>query len=419
MDSFDSLARLSAADPDLAELVKKEHIRQATTIDLIASENHVTHAIRDALGSLLTDKYAEGYPGKRYYNGCSVVDDVERLAIERATAVFGAEHANVQPHAGSQANFAAYQALIKPGSTVLGMDRSHGGHLTHGAEVNFSGKLFHSVAYPVDPQTELIDYDLARKLALQHHPSLIIAGASSYPRIIDFAVFGDIAKEVGAYLMVDIAHIAGLVAAGVHPSPVAYADVVTGTTQKTLRGPRGGFVVCKDEHAKAIDSAVFPGSQGGPLMHSIAAKAACFREALHPEFKGYAERILVNARAMADELTAEGLRVVSGGTDNHLVLVDLSSLDITGRQAGDALERCGIVANKNSVPYDTRPPAHTSGLRVGTPAITTRGFNADESRAVARLICRVLRDLDDEKVCAQVREEVLALCAKHPIPGAD
>ena len=419
MDSFDSLARLSAADPDLAELVKKEHIRQATTIDLIASENHVTHAIRDALGSLLTDKYAEGYPGKRYYNGCSVVDDVERLAIERATAVFGAEHANVQPHAGSQANFAAYQALIKPGSTVLGMDRSHGGHLTHGAEVNFSGKLFHSVAYPVDPQTELIDYDLARKLALQHHPSLIIAGASSYPRIIDFAVFGDIAKEVGAYLMVDIAHIAGLVAAGVHPSPVAYADVVTGTTQKTLRGPRGGFVVCKDEHAKAIDSAVFPGSQGGPLMHSIAAKAACFREALHPEFKGYAERILVNARAMADELTAEGLRVVSGGTDNHLVLVDLSSLDITGRQAGDALERCGIVANKNSVPYDTRPPAHTSGLRVGTPAITTRGFNADESRAVARLICRVLRDLDDEEVCAQVREEVLALCAKHPIPGAD
>jgi len=419
MDSFDSLARLSAADPDLAELVKKEHIRQATTIDLIASENHVTHAIRDALGSLLTDKYAEGYPGKRYYNGCSVVDDVERLAIERATAVFGAEHANVQPHAGSQANFAAYQALIKPGSTVLGMDRSHGGHLTHGAEVNFSGKLFHSVAYPVDPQTELIDYDLARKLALQHHPSLIIAGASSYPRIIDFAVFGDIAKEVGAYLMVDIAHIAGLVAAGVHPSPVAYADVVTGTTQKTLRGPRGGFVVCKDEHAKAIDSAVFPGSQGGPLMHSIAAKAACFREALHPEFKGYAERILVNARAMADELTAEGLRVVSGGTDNHLVLVDLSSLDITGRQAGDALERCGIVANKNSVPYDTRPPALTSGLRVGTPAITTRGFNADESRAVARLICRVLRDLDDEKVCAQVREEVLALCAKHPIPGAD
>jgi len=419
MDSFDSLARLSAADPDLAELVKKEHIRQATTIDLIASENHVTHAIRDALGSLLTDKYAEGYPGKRYYNGCSVVDDVERLAIERATAVFGAEHANVQPHAGSQANFAAYQALIKPGSTVLGMDRSHGGHLTHGAEVNFSGKLFHSVAYPVDPQTELIDYDLARKLALQHHPSLIIAGASSYPRIIDFAVFGDIAKEVGAYLMVDIAHIAGLVAAGVHPSPVAYADVVTGTTQKTLRGPRGGFVVCKDEHAKAIDSAVFPGSQGGPLMHSIAAKAACFREALHPEFKGYAERILVNARAMADELTAEGLRVVSGGTDNHLVLVDLSSLDITGRQAGDALERCGIVANKNSVPYDTRPPALTSGLRVGTPAITTRGFNADESRAVARLICRVMRDLDDEKVCAQVREEVLALCAKHPIPGAD
>jgi len=419
MDSFDSLARLTAADPDLADLVKKEHTRQATTIDLIASENHVSHAVRDALGSLLTDKYAEGYPGKRYYNGCSTVDDVERLAIERATAVFGAEHSNVQPHAGSQANFAAYQALIKPGSTVLGMDRSHGGHLTHGAEVNFSGKLFHSVAYPVDPKTELIDYDLARKLALQHRPSMIIAGASSYPRIIDFAVFAEIAREVGAYLMVDIAHIAGLVAAGVHPSPVAYADVVTGTTQKTLRGPRGGFVVCKDEHAKAIDSAVFPGSQGGPLMHSIAAKATCFLEALQPDFKEYAKKILVNAKAMADELAAEGLRVVSGGTDNHLALVDLSSLDITGKQAGDALERCGIVANKNSVPYDTRPPAHTSGLRVGTPAITTRGFDAEDSREVARLICKVLRNLDDEQVCGQVREEVLALCAKHPIPGAD
>ena len=419
MDSFDSLARLNSADPELAELIRKEHSRQATTIDLIASENHVSHAVRDALGSLLTDKYAEGYPGKRYYNGCAAVDDIERLAIQRAIAVFGGDHANVQPHAGSQANFAAYQALIKPGSTVLGMDRSHGGHLTHGAEVNFSGKLFHSVAYPVDPQTELIDYDLARKLALQHHPSLIIAGASSYPRIIDFAAFGEIAREVGAYLLVDIAHIAGLVAAGVHPSPVAFADVVAGTTQKTLRGPRGGFIICKDEHAKAIDSAVFPGSQGGPLMHSIAAKASCFREALEPDFKQYARNIVTNAKAMADELAAEGLRVVSGGTDNHLALVDLSSLDITGKQAGDALERCGIVANKNSVPYDTKPPAHTSGLRVGTPAVTTRGFDADECREVARLICRVLRNLDDESVCSQVREAVLALCAKHPIPGAD
>ena len=419
MDSFDSLARLNAVDPDLADLVKKEHSRQATTIDLIASENHVSHSVRDALGSLLTDKYAEGYPGRRYYNGCGVVDDVERLAIERAIAVFQGEHANVQPHAGSQANFAAYQALIKPGSTVLGMDRSHGGHLTHGAEVNFSGKLFHSVAYPVDPKTELIDYDLARALAREHRPSLIIAGASSYPRIIDFAIFGEIAREVGAFLMVDIAHIAGLVAAGVHPSPIAYADVVTGTTQKTLRGPRGGFIVCKEVHAKPIDSAVFPGSQGGPLMHSIAAKAACFREALEPEFQQYARNIVANAKAMADELAAEGLRVVSGGTDNHLVLVDLSSLEISGKQAGDALERCGIVANKNSVPYDTRPPAHTSGLRVGTPAITTRGFDADDTRAVARLICRVLRNLDSEQVCGQVRDEVLALCEQHPIPGAD
>jgi len=419
MDSFDSLARLTAADPDLAAIVKREHSRQSNTIDLIASENHVSHAVRDALGSLLTDKYAEGYPGKRYYNGCSVVDEVEMLAIERATALFGAEHANVQPHAGSQANFAAYQALIKPGSTVLGMDRSHGGHLTHGAEVNFSGKLFHSVAYPVDPKTEVIDYDLARKLAHQHRPSLIIAGASSYPRIIDFAIFGEVAREVGAYLMVDIAHIAGLVAAGVHPSPVPYADVVTGTTQKTLRGPRGGFVLSKQEHAKAIDSAVFPGSQGGPLMHSIAAKAACFLEALQPEFKDYARNILANAKAMADELASDGLRVVSGGTENHLVLVDLSSLDITGKQAGDALQRCGIVANKNSIPYDTKPPAHTSGLRVGTPALTTRGFNADECRTVAKLISKVLRNLDNEQVCAQVRKEVLALCKAHPIPGAD
>jgi len=419
MDSFDSLARLNAADPDLAALVRKEHSRQANTIDLIASENHVSHAVSDALGSLLTDKYAEGYPGKRYYNGCSVVDEVESLAIERATAVFGAAHSNVQPHAGSQANFAAYQALIKPGSTVLGMDRSHGGHLTHGAEVNFSGKLFHAIAYPVDPKTERIDYDLARKMALEHRPSLIIAGASSYPRTIDFSIFGEIAAEIGAYLMVDIAHIAGLVAAGVHPSPVPYADVVTGTTQKTLRGPRGGFVLSREEHRKAINSAVFPGSQGGPLMHSIAAKAVCFKEALQPEFKDYARNILVNAKAMADELAAEGLRVVSGGTDNHLVLVDLSSLDITGKQAGDALERCGIVANKNSVPYDTRPPAHTSGLRVGTPAVTTRGFDADDCREVARLICRVLRNLDDEQVCAQVRKEVLVLCEKHPIPGAD
>ncbi len=419
MDSFDSLARLAVEDPELADLIRKEHHRQSATIDLIASENHVSHAVRVALGSLLTDKYAEGYPGRRYYNGCGVVDAVETLAIDRALAVFGGEHANVQPHAGSQANFAAYQALISPGSTVLGMDRSHGGHLTHGAEVNFSGKLFHSVTYPVDPATERIDYDVARKLALQHHPSMIIAGASSYPRVIDFATFDAIAKEVGAFLMVDIAHIAGLVAAGVHPSPVEHADVVTGTTQKTLRGPRGGFVVCRAEHSKAIDSAVFPGSQGGPLMHSIAAKAVCFREALHPGFKEYGENIVANARAMADEIAADGLRVVSGGTDNHLVLVDLSALDITGKQAGDALERCGIVANKNSIPYDTRPPAHTSGLRVGTPAITTRGFDTDDSRHVARLICRVLRNLDDEQECGRVKEEVLALCEEHPIPGAD
>ena len=416
MDSYSSLDPLSIIDPEIAELIKREHQRQASTIDLIASENHVSRAVRVAHSSLLTDKYAEGYPGRRYYSGCSVVDEVEQLAVARAKELFGAEHANVQPHAGSQANFAAYQALIAPGATIMGMDRSHGGHLTHGAEVNFSGRLFRVVTYGVDRETELIDYDAMRARARQHHPALIIAGASSYPRIIDFAAFSRIAKEVGALLLVDIAHIAGLIAGGTHPSPVPYADVVTGTTQKTLRGPRGGFILCTSALGSSIDSAVFPGSQGGPLMHVIAAKAVCFQQALQPAFRRYAEAVVANARVMAEELSGAGLRIVSGGTDNHLVLVDLSGLDITGKQAETALERAGILANRNSIPYDTRPPLVAGGLRVGTPAITTRGFTPDDVRILTGLICRVLRHPDSNQVRDEVRSVVAEMCESHPLP---
>jgi glycine hydroxymethyltransferase len=409
---------LRVFDPAIASLVEREGQRQSTTIDLIASENHVSHAVLQALGSLLTDKYAEGYPGRRYYSGCGVVDEVETLAISRAKSLFGAEHANVQPHAGSQANFAAYQALIPAGATILGMDLSHGGHLTHGAEVNFSGKLFRSMTYGVDRKTERIDYDHVRSLALHQRPNVIVAGASSYPRVIDFAVFGEIAREVGALFMVDVAHIAGLIAGGVHPSPVSWADVVTGTTQKTLRGPRGGFILSKAVHGSKIDAAVFPGSQGGPLMHAIAAKAVCFLEASLPAFKDYASAVVANARIMSDVFLEAGLRVVSGGTDNHLVLVDLANLSMTGKEAQDALERAGIVANRNKVPYDTRSAMIAGGLRVGTPAITTRGFSGDEVRLVARLICDVLREPSSETVAERVRAIVLELCECHPIPGA-
>ena len=416
MDSYSSLEPLSVVDPELAELIKNEHQRQASTIDLIASENHVSRAVRAAHSSLLTDKYAEGYPGRRYYSGCSVVDEVERAAVARAKVLFGAEHANVQPHSGSQANFAAYQALIKPGATIMGMDRSHGGHLTHGAEVNFSGRLFRVVTYGVDRETELIDYDALQAIARQHHPALIIAGASSYPRIIDFAAFSRIAREVGALLMVDIAHIAGLIAGGTHPSPVPYADVVTGTTQKTLRGPRGGFILSTSALGSSIDSAVFPGSQGGPLMHVIAAKAVCFQQALQPAFRRYTEAIVANARVMAEELAGAGLRVVSGGTDNHLVLVDLGQLHITGKQAEIALERAGILANRNSIPYDTQPPLLAGGLRVGTPAVTTRGFTPDDIRTLTGLICRVLRQPDSDQVKDEVRGVVAEMCVSHPLP---
>jgi glycine hydroxymethyltransferase len=408
---------LRSFDPEVASLVEREVRRQSTTIDLIASENHVSPAVLEALGSLLTDKYAEGYPGRRYYSGCAVVDEVETLAINRAKAVFGAEHANVQPHAGSQANLAAYQALIPVGSSILGMDLSHGGHLTHGAEVSFSGKLYRSMSYGVDRKTERIDYDHVRSLALHQRPALIIAGASSYPRTIDFSIFGDIAREAGALLLVDVAHIAGLIAGGVHPSPVAHADVVTGTTQKTLRGPRGGFILSRSQYAAKIDSAIFPGSQGGPLMHVIAAKAVCFHEALQPSFAQYARDIVANARIMAQEFLDAGLRVVSGGTDNHLVLIDLANLNMTGKEAQDALERAGIVANRNKIPYDTRSAMVAGGLRVGTPAITTRGFTPDEVLIVAKLIGEVLRNPASDTVRDRVHATVLELCERHPIPG--
>jgi glycine hydroxymethyltransferase len=413
--SHDSLRTF---DPDIASLVDRERKRQSTTIDLIASENHVSRAVLEAMGSLLTDKYAEGYPGRRYYSGCGVVDEVETLAINRAKAVFGAEHANVQPHSGSQANFAAYQALIPAGASILGMDLSHGGHLTHGADVSFSGKLFRAMTYGVDRKTERIDYDRVRSLALHQRPALIIAGASSYPRIIDFSVFGEIAREVGALLMVDVAHIAGLIAGGVHPSPVPCADIVTGTTQKTLRGPRGGFILSKATYAAKVDSAVFPGSQGGPLMHVIAAKAVCFQEALQPSFAKYARAIVANASVMAQEFTDAGLRVVSGGTDNHLVLVDLANLNMTGKEAQDALERAGIVANRNKIPYDTRSAMIAGGLRVGTPSVTTRGFSPEEVRTVAQLICAVLREPTSDSVRDRVHGTVLEMCEAHPIPGA-
>lgn len=410
---------LRSFDPELFNIVQREHHRQSQTVDLIASENHVSLAVREALGSLLTDKYAEGYPGRRYYSGCGVVDEIETMAIVRAKAVFGAEHANVQPHSGSSANFAAYLALLPTGATILGMDLSHGGHLTHGAEVSFSGKFFRAATYGVDRKTCVIDYDHVRSLALHQRPALIIAGASSYPRVIDFSIFGQIAREVGALLMVDSAHIAGLIAGGAHPSPVPHADVITGTTQKTLRGPRGGFILSKSGLAAKLDAAVFPGSQGGPLMHVIAAKAVCFQEALLPSFREYAAAVVSNARIIAEELLEAGLRVVSGGTDNHLVLIDLANLNMTGKEAQDALERAGIVANRNKIPYDTRSAMIAGGLRLGTPAITTRGFSVEEVRTLSRDIVAVLREPASESVRDRVHRSVLEMCERHPIPGAD
>ncbi|MEM2948682.1 MAG: serine hydroxymethyltransferase [Candidatus Anstonellales archaeon] len=397
------------------EILMKELERQQKTIGLIASENYASKAVMEASGCIMTNKYAEGYPGKRYYAGNKYIDEMEMLAIERAKKLFGAEHANVQPHAGATANLAAYLAFLQPGDKIMGLALDHGGHLTHGYKVSFSGKWFVPAPYYLNKETEMLDYDMIRKRALEERPKLIIAGYSAYPRIIDWKAFREIADEVGAYLMADIAHIAGLVAGGAHPSPVPYADVVTTTTHKTLRGPRGALILTKEKYAKQVDSAVFPGAQGGPLENAIAAKAVCFEEALKPEFKEYAKKIVENAKTMADEFVGLGYRLVSGGTDNHLMLIDLRSIGITGADAQAALEKADIILNKNGIPYDPLPPVKTSGIRIGTPMVTTRGMGKSEMKEIAILIHKVLSNINDESVIAKVREDVHALTEKFPI----
>ncbi len=408
---------LAQRDSKVAQILRLEAARQASTINLIASENHASRAVLEAQSSVLTDKYAEGYPGHRYYGGCVYIDEIEDLAVERAKKLFKAEHANVQAHSGAQANMAAYSILLEHGDVVMGMSLSHGGHLTHGSEVNFSGKWYNSVPYGVDPRTEMLNYDEIEKLALKHKPRLIIAGASSYSRIIDFERLRHIADKVGAKLLADMAHIAGIVAAGLHPSPVPYAQVTTSTTQKTLRGPRGGFILCDEELASAIDAAVFPGMQGGPFMHIIAAKAVCFFEAMQPEFVDYQKSVLKNARVLASELQRHGMRIVSGGTDNHIVLVDLSPQGISGKDAEEALWAAGISVNRNIIPFDPKPPRITSGIRMGTPAVTTRGFGTEEMKHIASLIARVLSPSGDKQAQKQVRQEVQEMCQQFPIPG--
>ncbi len=410
MFSFDEVKKV---DPQVAEAIQLEIGRQNSNIELIASENFVSPAVMAAMGSPLTNKYAEGYPGKRYYGGCQYVDIVENLAIERAKKLFGAEHANVQAHSGAQANLAVFFAALKPGDTVLGMNLSHGGHLSHGSPVNISGKYFNIVPYGVTEDTNIIDYDEVRRLAIEHKPKLILAGASAYPRMIDFAKFAEIAKEVGAYFMVDMAHIAGLVAAGLHPSPVPYADFVTTTTHKTLRGPRGGLILCKEEHAKMINKAIFPGIQGGPLMHVIAAKAVCLEEALHDDFKTYQKQVVTNAKTLANGLMKEGVRLVSGGTDNHLMLADLTSLGITGKDAETRLDEVHITVNKNTIPFETQSPFITSGIRIGTPASTSRGMKEADMEEIAKLIYMTLTDFDAKK--NEIDARVAALCAKYPL----
>ncbi|HHW17910.1 MAG TPA: serine hydroxymethyltransferase [Firmicutes bacterium] len=408
------LRSLAEVDPEVKQAIDNEMRRQTGVIELIASENLVSKAVLEAEGSVLTNKYAEGYPDHRYYGGCQYVDVVENLARERAKKLFGADHVNVQPHSGAQANTAVYFAALKPGDTVMGMNLSHGGHLTHGSPVNISGKYFNFVAYGVSPETERIDYDEVRRLAREYKPKLIVAGASAYPRIIDFAAFRSIADEVGAYLMVDMAHIAGLVAAGLHPSPVPYAQFVTTTTHKTLRGPRGGMILCTSEWANAIDKAVFPGIQGGPLMHIIAAKAVAFKEALEPSFKEYQQQIVKNAKVLAEELMSRGYRLVSGGTDNHLMLVDLTSKGITGKDAETVLDKVGITVNKNAIPFDKRKPTVTSGIRIGTPAVTTRGMKEDEMKKIASLIDRTLSSIGDERELEKIAAEVRELTQNFP-----
>jgi glycine hydroxymethyltransferase len=410
-----AVPRLAETDPDVAKVLREEALRQHRNLELIASENFVSEAVLEAVGSVLTNKYAEGYPGKRYYGGCEVVDVVEELAIARAKELFGAEHANVQPHSGAQANMAVYFTLLKPGDTVLGPNLAHGGHLTAGSPMNYSGKFYSIVPYGVRKDTERLDMDQVRDLARQHRPKLIIAGGSAFPRAIDFAPFGEIAREVGAALMADIAHPAGLVAAGLHPSPVGIADFVTTTTHKTLRGPRGGMVLCRAAHAQALDKTVMPGVQGGPLMHVIAGKAVALREALTPEWRAYQQQIVKNAKALAEALMARGLRLVSGGTDTHLMLVDLSARGITGKDAQEALDRAWITVNKNTIPFETKSPMVTSGIRLGTPAVTTRGMKEAEMVEIARLIDRVLSKLGDVATEAAVRGEVQALTARFPL----
>jgi len=406
---------LAKSDPELYGAIAAEETRQRMTLEMIASENFVSPAVLEAQGSVLTNKYAEGLPGRRYYGGCCNVDVAEQLAIDRAKALFGAEHANVQPHSGAQANMAAFFSQLTPGDTILGMDLAHGGHLTHGSRVNFSGIFFNVVSYGVRPDTETIDYDQVVQRAREHKPKMIIAGASAYPRQIDFARFAEIAKEVGAIFLTDMAHYAGLVAGGVYDSPVPYADIVTTTTHKTLRGPRGGLILCKSSFAKAIDKWVFPGIQGGPLMHVIAAKAVCFGEALKPTFKAYAKQVVDNAKALGEELVRGGLRLVSGGTDCHLLLVDVSPLGITGKQAEAALDEAGITVNKNMIPFDQRKPAETSGIRVGTPALTTRGMREPEMRQIAQWIIQILRSPEDEQLKKRVRAAVLELTSHFPL----
>jgi len=406
-------------DTEITRFLKLEARRQKDTINLIAAENYASRAVLEAQGSILTNKYAEGYPQRRYYAGCPNIDAIESLAIERAKKLFNAEHANVQPHSGSQANMAAYFALLEPGDTVMGMSLSYGGHLTHGAPANFSGKWYKFVTYGLDPKTERLDYDSIEKLAVKHKPKLIVCGASAYPRIIDFSRFRKIADAAGAQLVADMAHLAGLVATNLHPSPVPHAQIVTSSTHKTLRGPRSGFILCKEELASKIDAAVFPMMQGGPLMHAIAAKAIAFFEAMQPEFVTYQKAVLENARVLAAELQQQGLRLVSGGTDNHLILVDLTSTGITGITAQEALEAAGIVVNRNSIPSDPRSPQITSGIRLGTPAITTRGLGSKEMKQIASFIIKVLSDPKDKKIQKEISEEVIAICSRFPAPGID
>ena len=406
---------LAKQDPNVKAVIDQELMRQRDKLEMIASENIVSQAVMEAQGSVLTNKYAEGYPGKRYYGGCEHVDVVETLAIERAKRLFGAEHANVQPHSGSQANFAVYFAMLKPGDTIVGMNLSHGGHLTHGSPVNVSGTYFNVVPYGVNAETQQIDYDEFRKIVLESKPKLIIAGGSAYSRQIDFKKMADVAHEVGAIFMVDMAHFAGLVAAGLHPNPVEYADIVTTTTHKTLRGPRGGMILCKEEYAKAIDKSVFPGIQGGPLMHVIAAKAVAFGEALQPEFKEYAEQVIKNAKVLAAELMSKGLTIVSGGTDTHVMLVDVRNTGLTGKEAEHLLDEIGITANKNTIPFDPASPFVTSGVRLGTPALTTRGLKEDDMKEIADIIATVLQNPEDTAKHQDAAKRVAALCEKYPL----